>query len=264
VNNGQPCTSNLECATGFCTDGLCCQTACDGQCEACDLPEGDAGFTGKCQAVTGEPRGSRPACDNAGVECGGRCDGTTTAKCTYPTELETCGTATCKNGVASQPVCDGQGSCGNPVETKCVKFVCGPTACKTACDSDADCAGEYKCDTAKRDCVPVGAQCDGDHTLVSTNSPPTDCAPYRCNATNVCLSQCTSRADCVAKMTCTSDGKCEPEATAPASPDSGCGCRVSGAPAEDSDARLALLALLTCARWRSRRRHARAAQDRHT
>ena len=33
---GQPCSSTAQCLTGFCADGVCCDRACDGQCEACD------------------------------------------------------------------------------------------------------------------------------------------------------------------------------------------------------------------------------------
>lgn len=35
---GEPCTSSDECRLGNCRDGFCCDRACDGECEACDLP----------------------------------------------------------------------------------------------------------------------------------------------------------------------------------------------------------------------------------
>lgn len=62
---GADCTSDGQCVTGFCTDGLCCDRACDGTCEACDLP----GRQGTCRMITA---GTDPA-----GECGdGRvCDG---------------------------------------------------------------------------------------------------------------------------------------------------------------------------------------------
>ena len=33
---GDPCSSPDTCASGFCVDGVCCETACDGVCERCD------------------------------------------------------------------------------------------------------------------------------------------------------------------------------------------------------------------------------------
>lgn len=54
--NGAPCANGTECATGNCSpDGYCCDTACTGKCEACDV-----GINrGKCTAITsGEPEQS--------------------------------------------------------------------------------------------------------------------------------------------------------------------------------------------------------------
>jgi hypothetical protein len=43
-SNGSVCTDASECASGFCADGVCCNTACDGADEECDLP----GQSGTC------------------------------------------------------------------------------------------------------------------------------------------------------------------------------------------------------------------------
>jgi hypothetical protein len=32
---GDSCTSGGDCASGFCVDGVCCESACDGPCQAC-------------------------------------------------------------------------------------------------------------------------------------------------------------------------------------------------------------------------------------
>jgi len=63
---GQPCTSPAQCPTGFCVDGVCCDRACDGACEACDM----AGTVGTCVPV---PAGRDP--DNECPVCG-VCNGT--------------------------------------------------------------------------------------------------------------------------------------------------------------------------------------------
>lgn len=41
-DNGQGCGSNFDCASGFCVDGVCCNSQCTGRCDACDL-EGSVG-----------------------------------------------------------------------------------------------------------------------------------------------------------------------------------------------------------------------------
>ncbi|HVV53346.1 MAG TPA: hypothetical protein VHO06_27060 [Polyangia bacterium] len=51
-NPGKPlaegCAANSECASGFCVDGVCCNTACDGQCFNCN----QTGTMGYCTAQT--------------------------------------------------------------------------------------------------------------------------------------------------------------------------------------------------------------------
>ena len=59
--NGQACNADLECGSGRCVDGVCCNSACDGACEACNL----AGTEGTC---TTEPDGS--SCDGGACSSG--------------------------------------------------------------------------------------------------------------------------------------------------------------------------------------------------
>lgn len=44
---GKSCAQNTDCATTFCTDGVCCEIACDVTCVACNL----AGFIGECTFI---------------------------------------------------------------------------------------------------------------------------------------------------------------------------------------------------------------------
>lgn len=68
---GDPCAGPQSCASGFCVDGVCCETACDGVCERCDP-------LGTCIADS-------PASD---PECAGEEDSTWTLGLGEPVDVE--------------------------------------------------------------------------------------------------------------------------------------------------------------------------------
>ncbi|PTL81496.1 OmpA family protein [Vitiosangium sp. GDMCC 1.1324] len=147
---GSECSTDSECSTGFCADGVCCNTACDGQCEACNA----AGSVGTCGAVTGAPKGDRPACGTDGSECGGVCDGTNRATCSYPSESVQCGSQSCSAGVAvTGGTCNGAGSCALQTQS-CGDYICGENACLAACTTDDQCAENSFCLSGQ--CKPKG------------------------------------------------------------------------------------------------------------
>lgn len=83
VPRGFACETNLDCTTGYCVDGVCCETACDAACYAC------------VGSLTGEPHGT---C--APIAARGASDAA-------PTTL--CGGST--GCTASPCACDGLGHC---------------------------------------------------------------------------------------------------------------------------------------------------------
>jgi hypothetical protein len=119
--NGSPCTFAGECGSANCVDMFCCDTACNGTCEACDV----AGSEGTCgSALDGTPCVDGTLCNGdetcvAGVctsagdpcsanigdgdaDCSEACNEAQVAACTAPEPAMT----PCLNGV-----CDGAGSC---------------------------------------------------------------------------------------------------------------------------------------------------------
>ncbi len=82
--DGQPCTDPSACKSGQCVDGVCCNVACTGACQACDVK----GKEGTCAVVAGPPHGARTC--GVGV-CAGTCDGIDSLACRYPKDGETCG-----------------------------------------------------------------------------------------------------------------------------------------------------------------------------
>jgi len=63
------CDSGMDCASGFCVDGFCCNNSCPEICEACNL----AGTVGTCTV--------RPADDDGGCAVCQTCDGTSHTVC---------------------------------------------------------------------------------------------------------------------------------------------------------------------------------------
>jgi hypothetical protein len=49
--NGQSCTSNAACSSGHCVDGVCCDSSCNGTCEACTAAKKGSGNDGTCGPI---------------------------------------------------------------------------------------------------------------------------------------------------------------------------------------------------------------------
>ncbi|MBK7402465.1 MAG: hypothetical protein IPJ34_41100 [Myxococcales bacterium] len=229
---GIACAKNTDCATGFCTDGVCCDTACTGQCEACDA----TGSVGTCTAVAGAPHAPRTACVAAGTGvCARACDGKDRTQCNFGAKTVECSAATCASGSATAAsTCDGAGNCPTPTKTDCAPYACGGTACKTSCAGDADCGGANVCDTKTGKCVvAVAFKCSADGLTsipTDTSKPPVACAPYVCDtSTGQCPTRCATTRDCMSGNACdVPSGECKPLVTDTPT-DSGGGCAYGGA-----------------------------------
>jgi hypothetical protein len=179
---GQSCQTGTECATGFCTDGVCCDTACGGSCQACNL----ALTVGTCTDVpTGmAPSSGHPSCGpDAQSTCmrDGTCDG---AGACHLWNNVVCKPGSCdsaSNTAVAPAKCNGTGTCVVPNAISCGSYVCLPdnsacypscTGTSTGCKSPATCSGGScgtktngtPCSTAPEctsgNCAPDGYCCD--------------------------------------------------------------------------------------------------------
>ncbi|HZF56833.1 MAG TPA: hypothetical protein VE093_49800, partial [Polyangiaceae bacterium] len=164
VSLGSACSGGLQCASGQCVDGVCCDTACGGgvagDCMACSVAAG-ALVNGTCGvAAAGTTcRGSVGACDAAEV-----CDGSSNA---CPADgLAAAGTQ-CR---AAADVCDVAEVCngsGNacPADTKAAagtqcRGSAGACDIAEACDGSSDaCPADVKV-SAGTGCRPSAGACD--------------------------------------------------------------------------------------------------------
>jgi FG-GAP repeat len=225
---GLSCSQQDECRSGYCVDGVCCESQCGFSCMACSAAKTKQA-DGQCQPISAgtDPDEECPQDPGYPASCGadGTCEG---GQCRphAPSSVE-CQPGSCADGTA-QPAgkCDGLGHCDPPSEVRCAPYICGESACLAACKSDQDCTAGVRCDVTSGTCLG-GAFCDEDHTVTAANGEQRDCTPYRCSVEGVCLELCKSGADCVAGNRCDATGRCVPDGLQSAG-DEGCSCAVVG------------------------------------
>ncbi len=126
---GVPCTGNAECLAGACVDGVCCDTSCRGQCQACDV----VGKVGTCSPVSGSaPHGARMACPAPSHVCDA---GACSPKCANDDECASdhyCDAAVCVPVKARGTACTRARQC--PIEA-CVDGVCCDFPCDGQCEA---------------------------------------------------------------------------------------------------------------------------------
>lgn len=161
---GKACPSGPACASGFCVDGVCCNSACTGTCQTC-AATGSSGAAGTCSPVAA---GQDPAnecdtdvaaclagtCDGAGA-CGKAPDGTV---CRAPDGgcdvSESCAAGVCPSDSAAAlgVTCRAAAGACDLAET-CDGFA-------RACPPDGVKTGVTTCRSSQGDCDPVEF-CDG-------------------------------------------------------------------------------------------------------
>jgi hypothetical protein len=223
---GTSCTSNAVCASGFCTDGVCCNNACNGTCRACvsaetGIADGTCAPLSAALAPTITCRPSAGVCDVAEI-CSASSE-------TCPTDDFVPSSMVC-NASTGEP-CDVAEFCTG-TSAACPTDVAAPmgTVCRaaapTSCDAPEVCNGTAKtCPTDVN--LPEGAVCRpvvsggcdvAAETCSGTSSvcPPDSFAP----AATVCRPAVSGGCDLAERCTGTSNA-CPADAIVPA----GTSCR---------------------------------------
>jgi hypothetical protein len=169
---GAACSDKLQCASGFCVDGVCCNAACTSACQSC-VAKDTGNADGTCAAVT---KNTDPAAECAlkpMSTCGAKglgCNGDNlNPQCVSWDAGTSCSTPSCKDAenTGGAGTCDGNGSCVPGMSTSCVPYKCMNGSCLKACGGDGDCAAGHYCDStvctkkkAKGAGCGAGNQCD--------------------------------------------------------------------------------------------------------
>jgi hypothetical protein len=200
--NGASCSQNDECSSKYCTDGLCCSSACNDACFSCKGAEtGDT--NGACLPVkAGTDPGNE--CAASGTDCGsdGFCDGKGACSGNATAGLS-CGASTCAGLGVQSLLCDGKGACATVTSPPCPGgYVCQSGQCLTSCVDDSHCSLSSYC--AAGSCKPKqanGAPC----------SQSDQCSSDSCTEGVCCDSACTSPCQsCVGLNTQSGvNGKCD-------------------------------------------------------
>ena len=166
--DGGGCGAPEDCASGFCVDGVCCESACDSLCEGCAVsgnkgncipfsagvdPQDDCGLCEVCSGnssckFVNEGKDLKNDCSaEAQQTCGfnGSCNGA--GGCAWWDDLTVCAAQKC-SGDTLTPArsCNGNASCVEVVTSSYCPYKCGDGACLEACLVDADCCGGFTCD----------------------------------------------------------------------------------------------------------------------
>lgn len=155
--NGDACTAGLQCLSGFCTDGVCCNSACGNgsttDCQACSTAKGGT-TNGTCTALTSTAAG-QTTCRSAVGACDVAEKCTSSSTTCPPNVVGGAGTV-CRTSVGPcdvQEVCNGiSGAC--PTNS----FATQGTVCRAAIGS---------CD-ATEVCTGTSASCPSDQLLSSS------------------------------------------------------------------------------------------------
>jgi hypothetical protein len=206
---GAACGCGAACQTGFCVDGVCCNSACTGTCQRCNLPD----RPGWCAPVpAGEPPAVPGQCKaDPAASCGldGTCDGNGACR-KYPDGTE-CAPGRCEgSSVVGGKTCR-SGACVAGSSTVCSPYACD--ASQGRCFSR--CTDGNQCDA--RDCrdsscgkKPLGAVCGGGGECASGSCADGVCCNLACSGPCVSCNQ-------VGRM-----GQCSPSAAGTADPHGVC------------------------------------------
>jgi hypothetical protein len=221
---GASCSTNAECTSTFCAQGVCCDKACGGACQSCALP----GTLGTCTNVPTNASDPAGVCQDTGAAgCGtnGKCQAGACQKYVKGTACQdsTCPTSTTTFTPGS--TCDGVGACVTPGSSSCFPYRCGTSVCKGSCAADADCATPAVCIAGSCGLKGPGKTCADGTECLSKFCAQGVCCNSACNGTcqscalpasmGVCGSVPNGAADpqgtCqnAGPATCDTDGACD-------------------------------------------------------
>jgi hypothetical protein len=200
LGDGAACSADGECESGFCTDGVCCNISCYGDCRACSVAAGGS-TDGVCTALS-EAAASAEVCRPAAGPCD-VAESCVAGSMACPADGVADAATVCRPAAAD---CDVAERCsGSSVDCPMDAFEPSTTVCRPA-------AGE--CDVAER-CTGASAECPADAfeptgtSCGSSASGPCDAADT-CDGAGACLANVSPNGTfCNDGAFCTTESRCD-------------------------------------------------------
>jgi hypothetical protein len=177
----QACTVAAQCPSGFCVDGVCCDTACDGACESC----AQTGKVGTCSPVK---NGADDACMGDSI-----CDAT--GACRKGLGKSCSASSQCASGNCVDGVCCATAACGTCQACSVAGFegACTPVARFV---DDGECSGTNSCNGLGECRGKNGSACASAANCVSLNCVDGVCCDQTCEGTCFSCNQAQSPGTC--------------------------------------------------------------------
>lgn len=124
IPNGNFCATDSVCASGYCTDGVCCEARCGGTCEKCNQPN----RFGRCDPIAANVDPDNECSTMAASTCQttGQCSGN--RSCALYASGTVCVAASCSgNTFNAADTCSGNGTCIDNGSVSCGVFGCNPS-----------------------------------------------------------------------------------------------------------------------------------------
>lgn len=176
--DGVRCTGNLQCRSGECVDGVCCQSACGTACMACDQP----GSEGRCVPVSDGQDPDDECGEEPAATCGrdGVCDGR--GACRRYSMGTQCAPGSCQEATErAASTCDGNGACQPGAAKSCAPAVCIADSCGAPCAVHTDCQTGFFCDAGTcRTRREQGKNCDMNEQCGTGNCVDKVCCATTC------------------------------------------------------------------------------------
>lgn len=241
--NGSKCTLDAECATGFCTDGVCCSERCNDICASCaqagstglctaypagtdpqmecmgsNFSGGDAGTDAAAAANVGGDGGPTINLPEAGIvetptTCGGTCNGM--RQCGFAGKGTPCGDPFCNSRKdLADLACDGLGSCAVDLNTCTGGYACDvqSNACRTSCSANLQCQSTSYCNGSTEKCMAQkgdGVTCTTDAECTSGHCANNVCCHTACASPNTCNDPSGTAGQCKCPgLTCSAGVSC--------------------------------------------------------